>query len=68
MEQQYGAAGAGFRGVNRVFFREKRSARDIIKIAAITDPTNSRTPALDDNGGCSESCEIYDMAEQPPKE
>jgi hypothetical protein len=68
MEQQYGAAGAWFLGVNRVFFREKRSARDIIKIAAITDPTNSRTPALDDNGGCSESCEIYDMAEQPPKE
>lgn len=63
MEQQYGAAGAGYRGVDRVFFRQRMSARDIIKIAAVTDPANSRAPDLDDNGGCSESCEVYDMSE-----
>lgn len=63
MEQQYGAAGAGFRGVNRVFFRERRSARDIIRIASVVDPSAARTPGLDENGGCSESCEVYDMEE-----
>lgn len=63
MERQYGSAGAGYTGVDRVFFRERRSARDIIKIAAITDPANSRSPGLDENGGRSESCEVYETEE-----
>lgn len=61
MEQLYPAAGAGYRGVGRVFFRMRQSARDIIKLSAVLDPADARAPGLNENGGCSESCEVYEM-------
>lgn len=58
MEEQYGFAGAG--DGRRVFFRGGTTARELIELSrenfeAFVDPRH-----LDQNGGCEESCEVFD--------
>lgn len=62
METKYGLAGHNIDGNRRVFFRDNKSAQDIIEMACldqmdIFDFIN--TIDEDENSGCSESCEAY---------
>jgi hypothetical protein len=58
MEAEHGRTGAGSAlGEPRTFFREFRSAKDIIGISKIVTPL----PLFDseESSGCSESCEAF---------
>ena len=48
---------------HRVFFRGYRSTKEIISIARDSSPADFRQPRMDENSGCSESCEVYAMEE-----
>lgn len=56
MERDYGLAGHNVDGRPRTFFREHRSTQDIISIAQLLNP---RPAAIDEDSGCSESCEAF---------
>jgi hypothetical protein len=58
MEATYPLSGHNVDGTPRVFFREKRSALDILKIASDA-PRYYPPERPDENGGCSESCEAF---------
>lgn len=61
MERDYGFSGAIPLGVTapRVFFRERRSAADIIFLASVLGPQPNLPEDKDANSGCSESCEVF---------
>ena len=66
MEREYKHTGAGDEPNGRVFFREGRSANDILALAEIGafKPFIEQQEwqaglDLDSNSGCSESCEPY---------
>lgn len=58
MESLYGVSGHNVDGTKRVFFREKRSAKDIILLSEILNPPD-RLNDPDEDSGCSESCEAF---------
>jgi len=66
MERLYPRAGRGTEMQERVFFRGKRSTDDLFVMAEASKIESSARPKelqlgldLDENGGCSESCELY---------
>lgn len=60
MENIYPTVGAWKEGmpVNRTFFREYRSTRDIFALSRLLKPP-SRMESPDEDSGCSESCEPF---------
>lgn len=58
MEAEYPLAGHNVDGTPRTFFRENRSALDILHIASTSDRIYP-PERPDDSGGCSESCEAF---------
>lgn len=58
MEATYGLSGYNEDGTKRVFFRERRSTKDIVSIAQLLNPTPYANRP-DDDSGCSESCEAF---------
>ncbi len=65
MEALYPKAGRGTEMQSRVFFRSKHSAEDLFIMAEAVKQEGDRhlqgSLDLDNNGGCSESCELYAM-------
>ena len=59
MEEKYGHAGTGIGGPH-TFFRERRSAKDILELASRWQP-DAQGFLFEDNqpGGCGDSCEVY---------
>lgn len=61
MEKEHGLTGpAGFR---RVFFREERTAKEIIELSRENFEAFIDTRYLDQNAGCEESCEVFDPSQ-----
>lgn len=60
LERQYGHIG---RHGRRVFFRENRDTVALLNVIDMTNPAQlAREPLRgDEDAGCSESCELYDM-------
>lgn len=58
MEREHGLSGHNVDGTRRVFFREHRSATDIL-ISAISAESLPPVTDEDTDGGCSESCEAF---------
>lgn len=56
MEKEYGLCGHNIDGTPRTFFRENRSTKDIISIAQLLNP---RPLPVEQDAGCSESCEAF---------
>ncbi len=61
MEEKHGLSGGG--EGRRVFFRDKRTAKDIIELARDPFETFIDIRELDQNGGCEESCEVHDPSQ-----
>jgi len=71
MEEKYPHAGHNDGERKRVFFRNNRSTEDMVKQCAVTDfkrfVENKEVQMkmfgydLDENSGCSESCEMLEM-------
>jgi hypothetical protein len=57
MESKYGLAGHNIDGTPRVFYRQHRSAKDIVAISKLL--TTPPLPFEDEDAGCSESCEAF---------
>lgn len=58
MEETYGLSGHNIDGTKRTFFREHRSAKDIVTLAQLLNPPQ-HIERPDENSGCSESCEAF---------
>lgn len=61
MEAEHGRTGAGSaEGAPRTFFREFRSAKDIIQISEFLNPSMPAKFDPEEDSGCSESCEAFE--------
>jgi len=63
IEREFGLVGPEFaKGVTtpRKFFREQRSTRDMVALFDIIETDAANYIDLDADGGCSESCEVYE--------
>jgi 3'-phosphoadenosine 5'-phosphosulfate sulfotransferase (PAPS reductase)/FAD synthetase len=62
MEQAYRTIGCPVEGTSRVFFRQNTSAERVIEMWKNDRSSNPTQLQLDlyENGGCSESCEVYE--------
>lgn len=58
MEATYPHAGASADGKPRTFFRGYRSTNDLIQIAALMPERMPLFPDMDEDAGCTESCEV----------
>lgn len=58
MEEEHGFSGAG--EGRRVFFRDRTTAKQIIELSREPFEQFIDPRYLDQNGGCEESCEVYD--------
>jgi len=63
IEADYRHSGSDPHGKGRTFFRQNRNAKDILKLAGMLTALNFHDYP-DENDGCSESCEIYEMDEK----
>lgn len=61
MEDKHGFSGGG--EGRRVFFREGRTAKEIIELSRDDFETFLDTRYLDQNAGCEESCEVHDPSQ-----
>lgn len=61
MEKRYSRVKTS-EGTRRVFFRGNRSTSQLFEMYANTNITDTRTSLSDENGGCSESCEVYEVS------
>ena len=61
MEELYPHAGHNDGIRKRVFFRGNRSTNDLFALAVEVDIENSRQLNMFEDGGCSESCEPFEM-------
>jgi hypothetical protein len=59
MEESYPKNGSNPHNLSRVFFRGNRSTNDLFNLAAATEVQPTRNENLDEDSGCSESCEVY---------
>jgi hypothetical protein len=57
METDYGDVGPS--KTSRVFFRGNLSTDALLRLKQETEGAGHRIPALYENGGCTESCEVY---------
>ena len=56
MERKHANSGEG----PRVFFRDRKTARELIELSRFDFETFVDPRYLDQNGGCEESCEVFD--------
>lgn len=70
MEEEHGQTGAGtLEGVSRVFFRLATSTDGLFQMANEVYERGMARPliSLDENSGCSESCELFPTEATPPE-
>ena len=59
MERKYGMVGLQDGSRPRVFHREHRSTEQLVALIKTLDVTHLPPPRPEEDGGCSESCEVY---------